>query len=268
MDGTTRYQASKSVTITTINDTLREAAESFSVSLAKVSTGTAPAAGAIDLGASSATLTIRANDASNDAALSELSLSAGALAPSFQSDTLRYTADVEYGTERITVTPSKRDPRAMLVYLTGDGSNLVDADTDTEGQQVDLVVGDNVIQIKLTAEDRVTTRTYRLTLTRAAPPSSDATLSALAVNDGNADLTLTPAFAPGTTSYAASVANSVATVTVSATANHANARVGIAPADAASGMTGHQVLLSEGTNRDHGNGDGRGRFNAGLPRDG
>ena len=248
VDGATRYQASKSVTITTINDTLREAAESFSVSLAKVSTGTAPAAGAIDLGASSATLTIRANDASNDAALSELSLSAGALAPSFQSDTLRYTADVEYGTERITVTPSKRDPRAMLVYLTGDGSNLVDADTDTEGQQVDLVVGDNVIQIKLTAEDRVTTRTYRLTLTRAAPPSSDATLSALAVNDGNADLTLTPAFAPGTTSYAASVANSVATVTVSATANHANARVGIAPADAASGMTGHQVLLSEGTN--------------------
>ena len=246
--GATRYQASKSVTITTINDTLREAAESFSVSLAKVSTGTAPAAGAIDLGASSATLTIRANDASDDAALSDLSLSAGALAPSFQSDTLNYTADVEYGTERITVTPSKRDPRAMLVYLTGDGSNLVDADTDAEGQQVDLVVGDNVIQIKLTAEDGVTTRTYRLTLTRAAPPSSDATLSALAVNDGNADLTLSPAFAPGTTSYAASVANSVATVTVSATANHASARVGIAPADAASGMTGHQVLLSEGTN--------------------
>ena len=248
VDGATRYQASKSVTITTINDTLREDAESFSVSIAKVNTGTAPAPGAIDLGASSATLTIRANDASNDAALSDLSLSAGALAPPFQSDTLSYTADVEYGTERITATPSKRDPRAMLVYLTGDGSDLVDADPETEGQQVDLVVGGNVIQIKLTAEDEVTTRTYRLTLTRAPPPSSDTTLSALAVNDDGADLTLSLAFAPGTTSYAASVVNSVATVTVSATANHANARVEITPADAASGMTGHQVLLSEGTN--------------------
>ena len=246
--GATRYQASKSVTITTINDTLREAAERFSVALAKVSTGTAPTAGAIDLGASSATLTIRANDASNDAALSDLSLSAGALAPPFQSNTLNYTADVEYGTGRITVTPSKRDPRARLAYLTADGGGLVDADPDTDGQQVDLGVGNNVMQIKLTAEDAVTTRTYRLTLRRAAPPSSDATLSALAVNDGSADVTLSPAFAPGTASYAASVANSVATVTVSATANHASARVGIAPADAASGMTGHQVLLSEGTN--------------------
>ena len=33
--------------------------------------------------------------------------------------------------------------------------------------------------------------------------STDATLKALVVNDGNTDLTLTPTFAPGATSYTA-----------------------------------------------------------------
>ena len=39
--------------------------------------------------------------------------------------------------------------------------------------------------------------------------SNDATLSALTVNDGTNDLTLTPTFAPGTTTYTAPVVNSI-----------------------------------------------------------
>ena len=46
--------------------------------------------------------------------------------------------------------------------------------------------------------------------------SDDATLGALTVNDGTSDLTLAPAFAPGTFAYAAGVGNAVTTVTLTA----------------------------------------------------
>ena len=46
---------------------------------------------------------------------------------------------------------------------------LADADSVTDGQQVNLVVGDKTIKVKVTAEDDVTTRTYTLTVTREAP---------------------------------------------------------------------------------------------------
>ena len=46
--------------------------------------------------------------------------------------------------------------------------------------------------------------------------SDDATLGALTVNDGTSDLTLDPAFAPGTFAYAAEVGNAVTTVTLTA----------------------------------------------------
>ena len=46
--------------------------------------------------------------------------------------------------------------------------------------------------------------------------STDATLSALTVNDGTSDLTLSPAFVPGTFAYTAEVDNAVTTVTLMA----------------------------------------------------
>ena len=56
-------------------------------------------------------------------------------------------------------------------------------------------------------------------------PSTDATLSDLVVNDGSSDLTLTPTFASGTETYAATVANSVDEVTVTPTTTDTNATV-------------------------------------------
>ena len=78
----------------------------------------------------------------------------------------------------------------------------------------------------------------------------DATLSALTVNDGAGDLTLEPAFDKTVASYAAAVANSVATVTVAATATDtSNATVAITPADADAATTDvHEVDLSVGAN--------------------
>ena len=50
--------------------------------------------------------------------------------------------------------------------------------------------------------------------TATAVVSTDATLSDLVVNDGGADLTLTPTFASGTTTYTASVVSTVTEITV------------------------------------------------------
>ena len=81
--------------------------------------------------------------------------------------------------------------------------------------------------------------------------STDATLSALAVNDGSTDLTLDPTFAPGTLTYAATVANSVDEVTVTPTTTDTNATPEFLDAsdttlDDAGTAAGHQVALAVG----------------------
>ena len=82
--------------------------------------------------------------------------------------------------------------------------------------------------------------------------STDATLSDLVVNDGNADLTLTPTFASGTTTYTAMVAYAVAEVTVTPTKNATGATIEYLDGsdatltDADTSDPGHQVAVAEG----------------------
>ena len=84
-------------------------------------------------------------------------------------------------------------------------------------------------------------------------PSDDATLSALTVNDGTNDLTLDPAFAPGTYIYAADVANVVDAVTLTATVNDGGAEVSgvtlggtaIADADFTDGITVPSLVVGD-----------------------
>ena len=73
--------------------------------------------------------------------------------------------------------------------------------------------------------------------------STDATLSALALSG----VTLSPAFDADTETYTASVANSVATTTVTAMATDADATVAVTPSTDADAVTsGHQVNLGVG----------------------
>ena len=78
--------------------------------------------------------------------------------------------------------------------------------------------------------------------------ASDVTLSALSLVDESSNpVTLSPAFVSGTTSYAALVANSVETVTITATKTATGATVTISPTDDGS-EAGHQVALDVGLN--------------------
>ena len=132
--------------------------------------------------------------------------------------------------------------------------------------QVDLAVGANTVKVKVTAEDTVTTETYTVVVTRAA--STDASLSDLDLSwddSGTAtDITLSPAFNATSSSYTASVANSVDQITVVPTENDDGATVAYfdgddnALSDADSVADDFQVNLNAGAKHDQGQGDGRG----------
>ena len=112
----------------------------------------------------------------------------------------------------------------------------------------------HTFQLRAADADSDSAAAAEVEVTPKAGASSDATLRALAVNDGTSDLTLTPAFAPGTTDYAVSAANGVAQVTVAPTVNHAEAEVEYLDGDdndlddADGNTAGHQVELSVGAN--------------------
>jgi gliding motility-associated-like protein len=103
-------------------------------------------------------------------------------------------------------------------------------------------VGQNTITTIVTAEDGVTTKSYIITITRA--PSTTATLSLLTISTG----ALSPAFATGTVSYAASVLNSTSSITVTPTVSDATATIKVNGIAVASGSASGAIALNAGTN--------------------
>ena len=106
---------------------------------------------------SSVTLRLREAVASSDATLSDLVVNDGTtdltLTPTFASGMYTYTASVVSTVAEVTVTPTKNDDGATIEYLDASNMTLADNDTSAAGQQVALDLGDNVIKVKVTAED-------------------------------------------------------------------------------------------------------------------
>ena len=174
----------------------------------------------------------RAAPPSTDATLSALSLS-GIDFGTFDSSITTYSAQVANTVSQTTVTPAVNDSGATYVIKLG-------GVTDADGV-VSLSVGNNAITVEVTAEDDNTTRTYTVTLTRAEPPSMDATLSALTLSDVPFGT-----FASGTMSYSAQVASSVSQTTVTPTLNHSGASY-VTKLDGVTDVDG-VVSLSVGSN--------------------
>ena len=200
------------------------------------------------LAATSVAVLVDDDETSADAALRGLTLSAGTLTPPFAAATLTYAATVANSVASVTVTPTANHAAATVT---------VDGAAVTSGQPsgaIALAAGaPTAIAVVVTAEDGATTRTYTATVTRRAggtppspPPSpatsSDATLRGLTLSAG----TLTPPFDAATLTYAATVANSVASVTVTPTANHAAATVTVDGAAVTSGQPSGAIALAAG----------------------
>jgi hypothetical protein len=151
--------------------------------------------------------------ASDDATLSDLSLSVGTLDPAFDAATTAYAAELPYGTAVApTVTANPTNSNATVVVT--DASDVTSA---TEADRTTTIV--------VTAEDDNTTETYTIVFSIA--PNSDATLSALIVSSG----ALVPAFDAATTAYSVELAaGTTETPTVTPTPTDANALVDITDA--------------------------------------
>ena len=179
---------------------------------------------------------------STDATLSALVLS-GVDFGTFDSTTISYTAQVANGVSQTTVTPTANDSGATYVIKLG---GVVDSDG-----VINLGVGSNVITVEVAAEDGNTTQTYTVTVSRAAPPSTDAALSSLALS--GVDL---GTFSPGTTSYTAQVANSVSRTSVTPTLSDSGASYviklgGVVDADGVIALSvGSNVITVEVTAED------------------
>ena len=154
----------------------------------------------------------------------------------FSATVTAYAAALPHTTSRVTLTAHGAAGTAVA-YM------AADADPATAGHQADLAVGANVIDVTVTAADGVTTRTYRVTVTRAATESDDATLSGLALSGIDIGT-----FAAATTSYAVSVDSIVSSTVLTATTNHAGASVVIADADGSTAAGTRTVSLAAGAN--------------------
>ena len=250
---TTSYtaQVANSVSQTTVTPTVNDSGASYVIKLG----GVTDADGVVSLSVGSNVITVEvtAEDdnttrtytitvtraepvdperLSSDAKLSALTLS-GIDFGTFDSTTTSYSARVENSVSETTVTPTLNHSGASHVIKLG-------GVTDAAGV-VSLAEGANVITIEVTAEDGNSTQTYTVTVTRAAPPSTDATLSALTLSDIDFGT-----FAPGTTSYTVEVANSVSQSTVSPTTNHSGASY-VIKLDGASDADG-VIALGVGSN--------------------
>ena len=98
----------------------------------------------------------------NSPLLSGLTLSDGTLTPVFYRITNEYTAEVAGTVSSITVTPTTFDSAATVQV------NGIPVASGTASGSIPLNFGANVITVVCTAQDGVTSFTYRITVTRGA----------------------------------------------------------------------------------------------------
>ena len=106
----------------------------------------------------------------NDATLSALSVSGATLSPAFAAATTDYQATVANSVTQVTITETTSATMATVEYLDDSDATLTDADTMTAGLQMNLSVGTNIVKVKVTAPDTMTTATYTVNVFRVAVP--------------------------------------------------------------------------------------------------
>ena len=168
-----------------------------------------------------------------DRDLLALKLSSGVLAPAFDKATTAYTAEVQYSTERITLTPTVSAESSVA---------RVNGQTVTPGgssDPIDLAVGENEISVVVRAQD-LSTKRYTITVRRA----SAVDLEALRLSSG----TLSPAFASSIAEYSATVPETTASLTVTPIAAASTSSIRVNGAEIAPGASSGEIALSPGAN--------------------
>ena len=147
----------------------------------------------------------------HDASLKSLGVSAGSL--SFKSELTEYSVVVPAGTTILTLTPTANDESASITVTQRGGESAPVA----SGAPLDVTVpapgAFSTITITVTSQDTLASRAYTIVLSQVA--NHDPALKGLTLSAGS----LSPTFAPATTSYTATVPFGTTSVTMTPTAN-------------------------------------------------
>ncbi len=100
--------------------------------------------------------------AQSSVTLSGLSLSSGALSPTFSSGGTNYSVSVPNATTSLTVTPTASASGSTVTV------NGVDVTGGTSSGAIGLAVGQNTIIVIVTAADGSSAQTYTVNVTRAS----------------------------------------------------------------------------------------------------
>lgn len=147
---------------------------------------------------------------SNIVTLQSLSLSNGTLSPVFSTLTRNYTAAVANDVSSFSATWLTTHANATSQVRINSG-NFISVARGVSSPALPLIVGNNTITIRVTAQDGVTAGNHTVIVSRQR--SSNAELSSLAISAG----ALSPAFESSTANYSLTVPNSLVSTTVNAT---------------------------------------------------
>ena len=169
------------------------------------------------------------------AELTSLVLSGGGVSPDFSGGITNYTAVFPNTTTSTTLTPTVLQATSIIKV------NGVTLPSGTASGAINLNVGGNTITTVVTAQDGTTTMTYTVVVTRSAPIVE---LTSLVPAAG----VLSPAFAPGTTSYSVVVRNTTTSIVFTPTVFQVTATVQVNGVAVASGTASGPINLNVGTN--------------------
>jgi len=176
------------------------------------------------------------NVLSNDAALTGLTASTGALSPVFNTATNSYTIAVPWVTTSIMLTPTAEDGNATIAVF----GNPVSSGNPSPA--IALSLGGTTIHVVVTAQDGTTQNTYTVIVNRAQ--STNDNLARIQLNPG---LSLTQTSATATTvNYTASARYGISSVTVTPFTGNAGATVTVDGHTVSSGTPSAGIPLAVG----------------------
>ena len=168
--------------------------------------------------------------AATEATLSSISLSTGAITPTFVAGTTSYASAAAVEATATTVSATASLPTSSVQFRIA-GGTYTSATTGSGSATFDIVEGANTVDVLVTDQDGVTTGTYSVVVDRggsmgiAAVDPTDATLSSIS---GSTIGSLSPVFLPATAAYTAAVDNTTSATTISAATSQPDASMTIA----------------------------------------
>jgi hypothetical protein len=182
---------------------------------------TAPGNGTIK-GYHRLSITRQAGSVDSGTKLSAVSFGAGTWVPAFSANTTNYGVTLPNANSTISITANKSVVGGKIEARVGTGA-FFPLVSGRPSAHITLPVGASMIEAKVTSANG-TSASYFFNLNRAASIPS---LSNLLARWNGSNLTLTPAFSSNTTSYNATVANSVSLITVTPSVADKNSSVAV-----------------------------------------